>query len=187
MDNIISQQQTAAEVDADKSPFHETVRCKSMSADGRCKQLSSDAGDITTSKDHKNAASFSKTTGCRDEPASSDPRKDSSTVTGHPWMRKDGHRSKLGEVKSVECLLQCKDCGKTFNQLRNLQLHSRTHTGIHPFVCQHCGQTFAQRRNLDVHERTHTGERPFRCGRCGRGFSRKDNLKKHTKFCGGSQ
>lgn len=73
------------------------------------------------------------------------------------------------------------DCGKSFYQKTHLEIHTRAHTGVKPFVCKEptCGQRFSQLGNLKTHERRHTGERPYRCDICGKTFAQHGNVRAH--------
>ena len=73
------------------------------------------------------------------------------------------------------------ECGKAFYQKTHLEIHTRAHTGIKPFVCKEssCGQRFSQLGNLKTHERRHTGERPYHCDICGKTFAQHGNVRAH--------
>ncbi|KAK3715416.1 DNA-binding transcription factor [Vermiconidia calcicola] len=73
------------------------------------------------------------------------------------------------------------DCNKAFYQKTHLEIHTRAHTGIKPFVCKEptCGQRFSQLGNLKTHERRHTGERPYHCDVCGKTFAQHGNVRAH--------
>ncbi|XP_048012725.1 zinc finger protein 510-like [Megalobrama amblycephala] len=71
------------------------------------------------------------------------------------------HYNLMSEVKSTEFSLQkgaqktetksyftCQQCGKTFDQDRNLQVHLRVHTRESPFTCQQCGKSFIHKNTL---------------------------------------
>jgi len=72
-------------------------------------------------------------------------------------------------------------CGKSFYQKTHLEIHTRAHTGVKPFVCKEptCGQRFSQLGNLKTHERRHTGERPYHCDICGKSFAQHGNVRAH--------
>jgi uncharacterized Zn-finger protein len=72
-------------------------------------------------------------------------------------------------------------CGKAFYQKTHLEIHTRAHTGVKPFVCKEpsCGQRFSQLGNLKTHERRHTGERPYHCDICGKTFAQHGNVRAH--------
>ncbi|KAK5119984.1 hypothetical protein LTR85_007060 [Meristemomyces frigidus] len=72
-------------------------------------------------------------------------------------------------------------CGKAFYQKTHLEIHTRAHTGVKPFVCKEatCGQRFSQLGNLKTHERRHTGERPYHCDVCGKTFAQHGNVRAH--------
>lgn len=73
------------------------------------------------------------------------------------------------------------DCKKSFYQKTHLEIHTRAHTGIKPFVCREptCGQRFSQLGNLKTHERRHTGERPYKCDICHKTFAQRGNVRAH--------
>ncbi|KAK3111596.1 DNA-binding transcription factor [Teratosphaeriaceae sp. CCFEE 6253] len=72
-------------------------------------------------------------------------------------------------------------CEKGFYQKTHLEIHTRAHTGVKPFLCKEatCGQRFSQLGNLKTHERRHTGERPYQCDVCGKTFAQHGNVRAH--------
>uniref|UniRef100_A0A3B5M824 C2H2-type domain-containing protein n=1 Tax=Xiphophorus couchianus TaxID=32473 RepID=A0A3B5M824_9TELE len=76
----------------------------------------------------------------------------------------------------------CKLCGHTFNDRRNLDTHTRSHTGKKPFSCDLCGYKCSVKSNLNVHMRIHTGEKPFSCDLCGYKCSVKASLNVHMRI-----
>ncbi|KAM0719389.1 hypothetical protein Q7P37_005294 [Cladosporium fusiforme] len=72
-------------------------------------------------------------------------------------------------------------CEKAFHQKTHLDIHTRAHTGVKPFLCKEpsCGQRFSQLGNLKTHERRHTGERPYHCDICGKTFAQHGNVRAH--------
>ncbi|KAF2866523.1 zinc finger protein-like protein OZF [Massariosphaeria phaeospora] len=81
--------------------------------------------------------------------------------------------------KRYQCSMP--NCNKSFYQKTHLEIHTRAHTGIKPFVCKEptCGQRFSQLGNLKTHERRHTGERPYSCEICGKTFAQRGNVRAH--------
>ncbi|KAG9520454.1 hypothetical protein KCV07_g4247, partial [Aureobasidium melanogenum] len=81
--------------------------------------------------------------------------------------------------KRYQCSMP--DCNKSFYQKTHLEIHTRAHTGVKPFVCKEpsCGQRFSQLGNLKTHERRHTGERPYSCELCGKTFAQRGNVRAH--------
>jgi len=78
----------------------------------------------------------------------------------------------------------CKDCGKVFKQLSNLDTHMRIHNGQRPFKCEICEKGFTQKAHKEKHMLIHTGEKPYECvwPGCGKKFSSSSNLKTHEKI-----
>lgn len=72
-------------------------------------------------------------------------------------------------------------CDKAFHQKTHLEIHTRAHTGVKPFICKEpsCKQRFSQLGNLKTHERRHTGERPYHCDICGKTFAQHGNVRAH--------
>lgn len=58
----------------------------------------------------------------------------------------------------------CPICKKHFKG--HLAQHIRTHGKSKLYNCDECGVSFAQNSQLNVHRRIHSGERPFRCRVC---------------------
>jgi hypothetical protein len=81
--------------------------------------------------------------------------------------------------KRYQCAIP--GCDKAFHQKTHLDIHTRAHTGVKPFLCKEptCGQRFSQLGNLKTHERRHTGERPYHCDICGKTFAQHGNVRAH--------
>ncbi|KIW09299.1 uncharacterized protein PV09_00215 [Verruconis gallopava] len=81
--------------------------------------------------------------------------------------------------KRYQCSMP--NCNKSFYQKTHLEIHTRAHTGVKPFLCKEpsCGQRFSQLGNLKTHERRHTGERPYQCDICGKSFAQRGNVRAH--------
>lgn len=92
-----------------------------------------------------------------------------------PENTKGSQKSK----KRYQCNMP--DCYKSFYQKTHLEIHTRAHTGVKPFLCKEpsCGQRFSQLGNLKTHERRHTGERPYNCDICGKTFAQRGNVRAH--------
>ncbi|XP_030069148.1 zinc finger protein 239 [Microcaecilia unicolor] len=85
------------------------------------------------------------------------------------------------KTHTAEKIHECKECGKCFARVSHLTRHLRVHTGEKPFICEVCGKGFAQPSSLKCHRPVHTGERPYNCGICGRSFSQSSQWYKHKK------
>lgn len=58
----------------------------------------------------------------------------------------------------LECLNQCRICGRHYARPSTLKTHLRTHTNERPYKCSVCCKTFSQAANLTAHQRVHTGK-----------------------------
>ncbi|KAK4570011.1 DNA-binding transcription factor [Recurvomyces mirabilis] len=104
-----------------------------------------------------------------------------------PSGQQAGERVKSTEARPIPSKIkkryhcQIAGCGKAFYQKTHLEIHTRAHTGVKPFVCKEptCGQRFSQLGNLKTHERRHTGERPYHCDICGKTFAQHGNVRAH--------
>lgn len=77
--------------------------------------------------------------------------------------------------------LACKICKKTFQKVKQLTLHVKSHSGKKPYVCNFCPAGFKRSSHLTRHKLIHTGEKPHSCTACDKSFSRLDKLKQHNR------
>ncbi|XP_018578498.1 zinc finger protein 501-like [Anoplophora glabripennis] len=76
----------------------------------------------------------------------------------------------------------CKYCGKSFRLISGYKSHILIHTGEKPYKCKMCNKGFVQSVHLRKHQRVHTGEKPYQCSFCGKCFAEKCNLKVHIRI-----
>ncbi|OCK97566.1 uncharacterized protein K441DRAFT_546672 [Cenococcum geophilum 1.58] len=97
------------------------------------------------------------------------------TSRNAPENTKGSHKLK----RRYQCNMP--DCYKSFYQKTHLEIHTRAHTGVKPFLCKEpsCGQRFLQFGNLKTHERRHTRGRPYNCDICGKAFAQRGNVRAH--------
>ncbi|KAF2203446.1 hypothetical protein GQ43DRAFT_438830 [Delitschia confertaspora ATCC 74209] len=110
----------------------------------------------------------------KNQPSSSGPAADA-----HHLIKEEEPKGNQKPKKRYQCSMP--DCRKVFSQKTHLEIHTRAHTGVKPFVCKEpsCGQRFSQLGNLKTHERRHTGERPYNCETCGKTFAQLGNVRAH--------
>ena len=76
---------------------------------------------------------------------------------------------------------KCKECGKSFKNVRRLKDHMLRHSDKKTFVCNTCGKAFKTAGNLFQHKQQHLPKK-FVCG-CGERFTYPHGLKRHKPRC----
>ncbi|XP_048345048.1 zinc finger protein 397-like isoform X2 [Sphaerodactylus townsendi] len=74
---------------------------------------------------------------------------------------------------------ECPECGVTFSNAANFNIHLQMHSGEKPFQCFKCEKSFRQKSYLRDHQRSHRGERPHSCSECEKSFFFKSRLVRH--------
>lgn len=107
------------------------------------------------------------------------PQKPTSTISSSSFSPLSASPQQPRPKKRYQCAVP--GCDKAFHQKTHLDIHTRAHTGVKPFLCKEptCGQRFSQLGNLKTHERRHTGERPYHCDICGKTFAQHGNVRAH--------
>ncbi|CAL4181883.1 unnamed protein product [Meganyctiphanes norvegica] len=106
---------------------------------------------------------------------------------------------------------KCTDCGKGFNNLYTMRMHSITHTDDRPFICEICAKGFKVKTYLNEHFREfhsddkhhkcttcefstaskkvinrhmlkHMDEKPFQCTKCEVSCKTQNSLKRHMEI-----
>lgn len=81
--------------------------------------------------------------------------------------------------------LTCQDCNFMTSSRSLLEIHSRRHTGIKPYVCPDCGKAFPQSSGLNIHMKRHRGQRDYPCDYCEyRAYTKVDKLRHMTVHTG---
>ncbi|KAH8292404.1 hypothetical protein KR054_009406, partial [Drosophila jambulina] len=88
---------------------------------------------------------------------------------------KKATRNKSARAKRIyakkEGLYFCDQCGKSFSEKGNFNIHLTRHTGVKQFECEECGRKEFSQHLLNLHVRVkHRGELPYVCKYCGQRF-----------------
>ena len=67
-------------------------------------------------------------------------------------------------TKKYKCSYE--DCAYSTAYHKDLERHTRIHTGEKPFTCLQCGKAFNRSDKLKGHERIHNGAKPYKCTLC---------------------
>ncbi|XP_048348990.1 zinc finger protein 436-like [Sphaerodactylus townsendi] len=79
-------------------------------------------------------------------------------------------------IQKAEEAHKCLECGMTFSDQGQYEIHLQMHSGTKSHQCLECGKYYARRTELPNHQRTYKGEKPYSCTDCGKNFSRKSDL-----------
>lgn len=64
-------------------------------------------------------------------------------------------KTTVDKTDSLDKIVQCEFCGKTFTKAVRLKVHRRMHTDERPFKCNICSSSFRVRTVLQAHMRIH--------------------------------
>ena len=77
-------------------------------------------------------------------------------------------------TKKYKCSYE--DCAYSTAYHKDLERHTRIHTGEKPFTCLQCGKAFNRSDKLKGHERIHNGAKPYKCTLCKLGIVASSSL-----------
>lgn len=105
-------------------------------------------------------------------------------VCGEAFFLSNELRKHIMNRHQVERPFKCtfQQCKKCFKNQHALNVHSRTHTGIKPFICATCSESFAALSSLKIHERKHTGAKPYVCKFCNKAFADCSTHRQHLRI-----
>jgi hypothetical protein len=87
--------------------------------------------------------------------------------------------------RSVEHLLECEICGKSFARLAYLQLHVQIHSGDSVYNCKFCSQGFdseyAYKQHMKTHPENQRNKKGFHCQLCDKTFEEPADLIAHYR------
>ncbi|XP_065768058.1 zinc finger protein 57 homolog isoform X3 [Muntiacus reevesi] len=164
----------------------ETVR-NLMSVGGKkegCQEQSQSLGDEGT-VDDKKASLAHRGSGPTSPPAGSP---DKTPALPESWARPafTCHTcgkcfSKRSSLYNHQLVHNSAQCGKSFQNPKDLSSSRRKQLRERPFRCSLCGKTYCDASGLSRHRRVHMGYRPHACPFCGKCFRDQSELKRHQK------
>ncbi|XP_014460980.2 zinc finger protein PLAGL1 isoform X2 [Alligator mississippiensis] len=98
------------------------------------------------------------------------------------WRSGQSSLMKGREMKQPDSF-HCQLCGKIFDSIEKLTIHTYNHTGERPYKCsqQGCTKAFLSKYKLIRHSATHSPQKSHQCGYCEKTFHRKDHLNNHLQ------
>ena len=88
------------------------------------------------------------------------------------------HLNRIHIPKTFTNQFSCKDCGKCFDEKRNINQHVKIHDKKHQ--CNSCGKIFAHSSHLILHKESHHDTiKDFHCNICDKNFTKKPIQETH--------
>lgn len=91
-------------------------------------------------------------------------------------------RKHIYEVHRKLTQFSCSVCHKVFNRRSNLSEHMLIHEQKYLAPCSICKKSYRTKSALRLHERMHTGEKPYKCDICSeKAYAYNTDLKRHKR------
>ncbi|XP_048347033.1 zinc finger protein 2-like [Sphaerodactylus townsendi] len=85
-------------------------------------------------------------------------------------------------IQTAEEAYKCLECGMTFSDQSQYEIHLQMHSGKKTHQCLEFGKNSVRRTELPSYQRTYNGEKSYSCKDCGKDFSQKPDFSQN--HCG---
>ena len=97
-------------------------------------------------------------------------------LNGH-FITRTGDSVKPIVIEDDMKIIDCKECGKMFTTIVNLERHKLLHQDRNKFICTKCDKKFISDAGLSKHMTKHI--EPVKCSQCDKMFSTQEYLDQH--------
>ncbi|KAL5008597.1 hypothetical protein ScPMuIL_014178 [Solemya velum] len=101
----------------------------------------------------------------------------------NPPKQKSKSRPVKSQGSPSRLLLQCQQCGKSFNNSSALAKHKLTHSDERKYICNVCAKAFKRQDHLNGHLMTHRDKKPYECHieGCEKSYCDARSLRRHLE------
>merc|ERR1712098_59716 len=97
-------------------------------------------------------------------------------LNGH-FITRTGESANAIVIEDDQKIIDCKECGKMFSTVINLERHKLVHQNRNKFMCTKCDKKFISDAGLSKHMTKHI--EPVKCIHCDKMFSTQEYLDQH--------